>query len=487
MKRLILSLLIVSLIAPIALALSESEPNDPNDQIKFKRSNEYAGWIIAEERLNKFYEDPGPVKPPYAAQLILHRDHPNQTTASEALKRIQASPLASNLSKEQREFLKTGFAIWVCDGSEDILKHFPTWLYAMTEEDARIMTEAYLDGLRRDVDRKIAEFRNELAMHKEELQKAENVLPAKAKELEGAKREYEKAKNTVHEFDDDPAEGARETIREMKNVLDKLQIELRGIREKLATIEKFREGEDKKSLPHQLQLKLDEMFVEQMIELSSLEARQDMAEVIVGRERRFLETYSKWETLMNEVRILRGEIGAHLKSIQRLSEILEDSPPSLQPPKVYQNKVLIHRIKGSTAPEDVERYLERLSMDDSAQYRGNPLDVHLREIRKFLRLVREGELRLEPTLLARLKEAEQKLEEMKVEELLGKVGAVDWDAMSAEAFRKTPVQYHRHAREAKDYLRRIDDGQLHATPAQIDRLKELVKKWERAAERAEEN
>ncbi len=486
MKRLILSLLIVNLIAPIAFAQPQSEANDPNDQIKFERNDKYAGWIIAEERLNRLYEDPGPVKPPYASQLILHRDHPNETTASGVLKRIQASPLARNLSKEQREFLKTGFAVWACEGSQEILKHFPTWLYAMTEADARIMAEAYLDGLQGLVDEQMDVYHRRLAECQEEFQQAQKALPERQKQLQAASDQYEKTLDSLHKFDSDPLAAARQTISEMDKMLDTLEIELTGIQAKLKAITEYRKGEPERPLQNesnQVMLKLDLMFAEQMVELSGLEARKQVTEQIRARERNYVDLYHKWDTLRGEVSRLENTINNSQVNIRDITERLANPSGNMLPPKVYQNKVLIHRIKGSTAVEDVANYLEETHVSP-VQYRGSSLGNRQALAAKFLDLAKKGHLRLEPSVVERLKGIKLKLEEATVQELLDRVSTVDWDcAVMGGPAQALAAKYLQYFRRAKDMLKEIDEGKLGAKPEQVKELKDFVKEYEEFQEK----
>ena len=133
----------------------------------------------------------------------------------------------------------------------------------------------------------------------------------------------------------------------MDGALDTLGIELAGIRGKLNAIEKYR---NKMPQHDTLHVKLDEMFVEQMIELSGLEARRQTTESLRAKQQAFLDLYNERSDLEREVGKLRNTIGDSQKRINNMTELLAHPKPdttwgrNMLPPKVYQNTVTIHLV-----------------------------------------------------------------------------------------------------------------------------------------------
>lgn len=369
MKRLLISLFLTSFLIASVCPAAESEPNDTGSELKFELSKKRQSWTVEGDKTEKgeilYYDDPGPVRPTHVAEVILHREYPASSTARVAMDRILKSPLAKKLSGAQQKFLKGEFAVWVEDESHRLPNCFSTWLYAVTEADAKLMAQAFLDGLNSLPGERIAEYQRQLTEFREQLNQAQRDLPKKEAELKVCEQQYSAAKKARHEFESDieaPA-SSKQTIAEMDKTLDTLEIELVGIREKLKTVEQYRKGT--KSGPYlssELRVKLDEMFVEQMIELSGLEARRQLAEVIRAKEQRFLGLSNERERLKTEVNVLANSIEKSLHALTHIANRLNNPPTYMQPPKVYQNKVTIHPIKRVYTPEELEEFHKQMEM-----------------------------------------------------------------------------------------------------------------------------
>ena len=142
---------------------------------------------------------------------------------------------------------------------------------------------------------------------------------------------------------------------QMDKMLDTLEIELAGIREKLEAIEEYRKeyrrtkGLPRKALSDETVDKLDQMFVEQMVELRGVEARIKAASRIRNREKAFLDLFSQWSNLDSEVNRLKHDLEISENSLRDVEKILADVVPGmlpqLLPPKVFQNKVTIYPVR----------------------------------------------------------------------------------------------------------------------------------------------
>ncbi len=489
MKRLVIFLLLVNLIAGLTFAQAESEPNDPNSALKFERSQERQSWTIKDEssKEQSYFDNPGSDMPTYVTQVILSKDAIWLRGSRTVVEAIQASPLAKKLSKAQQEFLKTGFAAWADDENVRVCPYyhcFPNWLYAKSEADAKIMTEAFLDGLSRFARNNTAEYEQRLAQEQEKINTWQKALPKKEDQLKACIDLYGPVKKDRHEFEGDAEakENAKQTMQEMDKTLDSLEVELTGIREKLATIEKFRQGKDKEQLSDQVRLKLDQMYIEQMIELSGLEARRRTAENIRAKEQRFLALLTERDQLEQEVKTHKSWIESAQDRITKIQEWLENPSYGMLPPKVYQNKIIIHRIEGSTAPEDVEDYVKRVEelFAGGANIR---VDSFLHSAEKYLQMVAEGHLLIEQSILNRLKNIEKKLQEMTVDQLLAGVESLDWDGMTEQYFLGYGRHYLDELQEAKDCLLKEEQNKYHLKDLQVQRLRNFVKHFEQLQQR----
>ena len=173
--------------------------------------------------------------------------------------------------------------------------------------------------------------------------KTRKELPEKQTELKLAEEEYENVKNRTHQFssDKEAADLARKSIIEMDKTLNALDIELAGIRQRLKAIDNYRNKPAQRDVIYQ---RLDEMFVEQMIELSGSEARKKVTEQIREKEQNFLRLFNRRKELRNRVGKLSRLIEDSRLRIDDITKLLNDPTPSMLPPKVYQNKATIYPV-----------------------------------------------------------------------------------------------------------------------------------------------
>ena len=190
-----------------------------------------------------------------------------------------------------------------------------------------------------------------LKEHKEKTSEIKKKLPEKQKIYDEAKSKYEQIKNARYFSQINDGEvytRAKDTMFQMDKTLDTLEIELAGIHEKLSSIEKYRRikhAEDNKRFSTETLDKLDQMYIEQMIELKSVRVRQKAALGIRKREKKFLDLFSQCMELENEVISLNDQLGNHERNLRQAETRLATPTPEMQPLKIYQNKVIIYPVK----------------------------------------------------------------------------------------------------------------------------------------------
>jgi len=352
MKAAVISIVLPALFTTALSATTVSEPNNTDSEIKFViDSNTPVKWSVFVNRLYQGRQVRGtpssPIKPTYAARIRIRDDDARFHSEKEVLDRINDSPIAKKFSKSQQEFLKTGFAVRVNADPEDPYHYYVTCLFAVSEDDAKLMARAYLDGEKRFIDHCISVYKRDLSEKQEKLRLAEKELSEKETKLKACEEEYKPVKDNMHRFssEEEASKLAKETILEMDKALDMLEIELAGIREKLNAIEKYR---NKTPSHDTIRVKLDEMFIEQMVELSGLEARRLTTERLRARQQRFLGLFNERDDLQREVTNLRNTVKENQRSIDSLTESLAHPKPNqmlrVLPPKVYQNTVTIYPV-----------------------------------------------------------------------------------------------------------------------------------------------
>ena len=331
-----------------------SEPNDTDSELQFViDSNTPVKWTVV---LDKRYQgrpvhihNPGPIKPTHVACIRIRDDNARFHSQEEVLIRINDSPITKKLSKSQQEFLKTGFALRPGADPKDPSHYYVIRLYAVSEEDAELMARAYLDGEKRFIDQCISVYQRDLSEKQEKLRLTQKELSEKEVKLRACSEKHRQEKEKTYKFssDEEAPELAKETILQMNKALDTLAIELAGIREKLNMIEKYRNTPDQSEA---IRARLEEMFIEQMIELSGLEARRQTTEKLRAKQQAFLDLYNEHREMQHEVTKLRRTIGEIRRTIYSMTESLAHPKPNtmlgknLLPPKVHQNTITIYPV-----------------------------------------------------------------------------------------------------------------------------------------------
>jgi chromosome segregation ATPase len=249
------------------------------------------------------------------------------------------------MTRKQLDFLEGSDAFVTMGSDQTVRNHDHFRLYAVSEEDVRKMIEAFIEILTERPNRIRLEYAAKLRKYQEEMAKAKGLLPGKEALLPSVKAEYDKNKESAHPFsadDTEAVEHAKRTMLEMNRMLDGLEVELAGIREKLNVINDYwsKRGE----MSEAALAKLQEMEIEQMIELRGAEARKKATVGTQKREKEFLELFNQWTTLDNEVKRFKSTIDSCEKNLAKLEDALANPTPDMLPPKIYQNNVVIYPV-----------------------------------------------------------------------------------------------------------------------------------------------
>ena len=347
-KRQLLSVLILVVICASAPA---TEPNETKTELKFEISTR-----VRSKGLMKFT---GPVKPKYVAiftmsdlsrilRELVWTDYPALA------KMILATTAGQSMSEIQKELLKADRVIststyFVKDQMYKV-QETEFGLYAFTIDDAKNMTQALIEILTKIAREKqppmLEKFINErkqiLQEYQERIADTKKKLSEKEPALKSAESAYRTLKNTDSYrtlADTEAYEKAKETIAQMNKMLSILEIELSGIQEKLVIIEKFRESDKFSNATLE---KLEQMFVEQMVELRGAMGRKDAALKLRDRDKQFCDFFNAWTSLESNVSSLKNSLRNGEKKVRFCEEEMADPHPELLPPKVLQNKVTIY-------------------------------------------------------------------------------------------------------------------------------------------------
>jgi hypothetical protein len=324
--------------------LKGAEPNEAKTELKFEIDNNKSNLWLS-RRPDK--QGQGPIKPTHVAILHIRRPHMNMPTGPGILEMLKTSA-GQSLSQQQRKFLTASDAItwW---GTEEIKNHITVFIYAVSVEDAKKTVQAYLEVPTKKANARIQEYEKYIKDRNEEIIKIKKTLPEKQKQADEMEPKYMEIKKTRYFSlsDDEAYEKGKETMLEMDKMLDILEIDLAGIKEKLRSIEQYRSTRrlPDKRLSDEVVDKLDQMLVEQMIELKSAEAREQAAIKIRDRDKAFVDLFIQRRNLKGEVYNLQANLEDSEKRVQEMEERLTNPTPNLLPPEVYQNKVTIYPVR----------------------------------------------------------------------------------------------------------------------------------------------
>ncbi|MHC4694764.1 MAG: hypothetical protein ACYS67_18665 [Planctomycetota bacterium] len=348
-KHQLLSVLILVVICVSALA---AEPNEAKTELKFEISKS-----LGSTGFRKFA---GPVKPKYVAifsmsdlsrigeEFDVHMDYP-------ALRKmILTTSAGKSMSEIQKELLKADRVIsTITSKVKDQMYNVEKTkfsLYAFTIDDAKNMTRAFVEILTKIAREKqppmlekfINERKQQLQEYQERIADTKKKLGEKEPELKPAETAYKKLKN-MDQYrtlsDTEAYKKARETIAQMNKMLSILEIELSGIQEKLRIIEQYRKSNEFSNATLE---KLEQMFVEQMVELRGAVGRKDAAINLRDRDKRFCDFFNDWTRLDSEVKSLRNILRKSEERVRLYEKEMANPHPRLLPPKVLQNKVTIY-------------------------------------------------------------------------------------------------------------------------------------------------
>jgi len=327
-------------------AFCASAPTEPNEttELSFQMSNETTPWTIEALVDGKFvrYDNPGSIRPRYAAQVILPRGRPEHSGAS-LLELVMTSPLAQKLSAVQQEFLAQGFGTRVDKSADNVPNYYSIYLYAVSAEDAKIMARAAMDGLTTLARKNLATALRSWEKWKQDFERRRRELVEKQERLKKIEPQYDEQKTRLHPGlgDDNAEQLARELIFQMNKEGNTLDIELAGIRAKLQIIDEYR---SKPYVDRDVLERLEAMKIDQLIELSSLEARRKAIEKILSAEQEFCRLYG-------EKKELRETIPTHVAKIRDGEERLNGEPEILRQqreahatPRIYNDTVILYPI-----------------------------------------------------------------------------------------------------------------------------------------------
>ena len=333
------TLLLLFALTTVALsATGRTDPNEARPELHFVMSN------VPLNMAPSF----GGVRPKYKAELVLFNDR--AFSSSRGLDLILDGPWAQKLSQAQRDFLagpsrqgrQQNFGTELRGGPDR--DHITIELYAVSEQDAKIMASAMLDALTEDARTKRTPRSRWLDGLKREAQQRQAELAEKEKRIKEVDGQYDRGKKDLYPYlrDDEAAQLAKELIFQMDKEGKMLDIELAGIKAKFDQIEGYL---SETTLDNHIRERLEGMKIDQMIELVSLTERRKAVAKIRTAEQEFYSLYTERRQLHQSVPGLRDFLKEKKKEIDNAARLLARPRGEMVPPKVHEDKVVIYPIK----------------------------------------------------------------------------------------------------------------------------------------------
>jgi len=324
------------------------EPSETIMGLNFEISSEKQKWQPRYSEIDEI-----PVKPTHDAELFLpdSEEYSPDSNPQRIMRMLKTSP-GQSMSSDQHTFLSTSrardaIAIMGRRGDK-VPRHYQIRLYAVTEKDARKMAEAFIEALT-DKAEKIRSYKDRIRGQQEGIfYTKEEILQTEAS-AEAALANLRDEKNMYYFSTDE----AKQAVSELNKMLNNLDIELAGIQAKLLAVQEHRERQksirDKKleeGISREgILLKLEDMWIDLLIELKVAQARKDMAIQLRRQAEIFCkEMNTKKAEFQKEVNGLKMRLTRCEQDIHQYEEKLADADFEMLPPMVYQNKVTIYPV-----------------------------------------------------------------------------------------------------------------------------------------------
>ncbi|MBW7988765.1 MAG: hypothetical protein FVQ84_01915 [Planctomycetes bacterium] len=334
---------IVLLLACICVPLLGAEPNEATIELEFEISS-------ARPSMSQIRSLRPPFGSTHFAKLYIRGRWNSQPIKDEdPVLAILSTTAARAMSPTQRELVST-LPFKSIDFGKARGNHTYFRLFGVGEYDTQKMVKAFIEALENKANKEVQHYLNKIKESKKKIAEVKKELPEKQKQLKEAELKFKEIKNTRYSPDNsnETYRKSMETVFQMDKTLDTLEIELAGIQDKLKKILKYRQNkyaDDAKKFSSETLDKLDQMYVEQLIELSSAKSRQEAAVQIREREKEFLVLFNRRINLEEEVKQLKRDLGSAENNLSIFENILANPLPEMRPPKVFRNKVTIYPVR----------------------------------------------------------------------------------------------------------------------------------------------
>ena len=321
-------LVVLTLICTASVSLA-AETKQPPEDLQFETGAHSVEWLNGR----------GLIRPTHAARLLISKSKSH-------IGGILQTPAGASMSKRQHDFIKTTVRTYhkIDSGNTDVRGYWEFTLYAVSEDDAKKMAMALLELLANETKKQVQDRIDTKQEFAKIIADEKNMLAKNEKELAAAQARLDNLRAAVHYLSLDEA---REAASEFNRILSTFNVEYAGIKAKLNLIEDYisRYRETGRA---DMFGKLEQMKIEQLIELASVNARKEMAQAMRKQANDFCTSHRHVHELKKEESELSQSLKNDKAFVKKLESSLAAYPLESLLPKVYENKVTIYPVGGVT-------------------------------------------------------------------------------------------------------------------------------------------
>lgn len=302
MNRARTSVCLISSALLVAAALAQDDlPDWPERELRFERVDDA---IV----VTGISEKPGLVRPRYAASLLIAKvgSLDKAQVGSPVDDWLLQAPSAEQLSEEQRNLVRGADVVRSTRVRGKPVQYSDPELgiqiYAVTEEDARVMARAVIEWVERSHRRSFEQKRDMLidwiavlAERHHELEEFLRKHPDPAERLRGVKKTvwYESI------------EEAREDMRVLEKAMRGVDVDISGIAAKTTSIRKYLDDADVARQPG-VENMLSQLLIQQDIEMAGAVARKAALDSHLQRARAYVRAVEACEKHQKMTRLISG-------------------------------------------------------------------------------------------------------------------------------------------------------------------------------------
>ena len=348
------------------------EPNEVKTELSFETSAEKQRYPVAIERQREIGIRPTymaevfaanmpprsrPVRGPRRPRAKIRRswDDPKpyiDFSSRETIRAILDTPSGKSVSEQQRKFFTAGWGLLfrTREFGEELPNYTSVLLYAVSEEDAKKISLAFIEFLRNEADKEVEFWKNEKQRLLEEIPKRTKSLSKSEEQLAAARKKLEDLTGIFHYLSTDEA---KQTIVDLNKTLNiTVRIELRTREARIQAIQAaIRDNREKQRLRPTKSINrtdilqnLEQMQVNEIIELTTARAKKNIVERMISQSQEFVELHGQVDRLPNRNDRLKQRLSIAERGLQMVEDRLANPTPDMLPPKVFQDKVTIYPV-----------------------------------------------------------------------------------------------------------------------------------------------